>query len=162
MEPGESGGTFGVAVKAAIMRGPRLLILYKTPDEARSGPDPSVMVDLPGGRIAFGESPAEALRREVAEETGLAIEPVAPIQTWHYVKERFQLVGIDYLCECKSGQVVLSAEHDRFAWLTEEETRRLHPQVQQQFAAAYRCARRQAALGCPTTVSSCKESSLIY
>ena len=78
MEPGESGGTFGVAVKAAIMRGPRLLILYKTPDEARSGPDPSVMVDLPGGRIAFGESPAEALRREFAEETGLAIEPVAP------------------------------------------------------------------------------------
>ena len=101
----EAGVTFGVAVKAAIMRGPRLLVLYKTAAEARSDPDPSVRFDLPGGRFAFGESPVDALHREVAEETGLDIEPVAPIQTWHYVKDRFQLVGIDRLsssCACAS------------------------------------------------------------
>ena len=135
MAPGE--GTFGVAVKAAIMRGARLLVLYKTPDEARSGPDPGVRVDLPGGRIEFGESPVAALRREVAEETGLEIEPVAPLHVWHYVKERFQLVGIDYLCECASGEVALSNEHDAFAWLTEEELRRLHPDECRQLAAAF-------------------------
>ena len=123
------------------MRGPRLLVLYKTRDEARSDPDPRITVDLPGGRVAFGESPAAALRREVAEETGFEIEPVAPIQTWHYVKEQFQLVGIDYLCECKSGEVVLSDEHDRFAWLTEEELGKLHPEMRHHFAAIYRHAR---------------------
>lgn len=32
---------------------------------------------LPGGGIDFGESPADAMVREVAEETGLRVEPVA-------------------------------------------------------------------------------------
>ncbi|MDE0449048.1 MAG: NUDIX domain-containing protein [Spirochaetaceae bacterium] len=136
-------GTFGVAVKAAIVRGPRLLVLYKTPDEARSGPDPDVRLDLPGGRIEFGESPAAALRREVAEETWLRIEPVGPLHVWHYVKERFQLVGIDYLCEYRSGEVMLSDEHVGFRWLTEEELRRLHPEERRQFAAAFRCGLRR-------------------
>jgi 8-oxo-dGTP diphosphatase len=134
------GGSFGVAVKAAIVRGSRLLVLYQTREEARSGPDPGIRVDLPGGRVAFGESPSAALRREVAEETGLAVEPGAPIQTWSYVTDQFQLVGIDYLCEYRSGEVVLSDEHERFAWLTEQELQRLHPEVQEQFAAAYRHA----------------------
>jgi 8-oxo-dGTP pyrophosphatase MutT (NUDIX family) len=131
-------GAFGVAVKAAILRGPRLLVLYKSVAEASSGRDPGVRIDLPGGRIEFGESPEAALRREVAEETGLQIEPIAPLQIWHYVKQRLQLVGIDYLCECESGEVVLSDEHDGFGWLTEEELRRLHPEEQQQFGAAFR------------------------
>ena len=138
MAPATGDGAFGVAVKAAIMRGRLLLVLYKTPDEARSGPDPDVRIDLPGGRIEFGESPAAALRREVAEETGLQIEPVGPLHVWHYVKERFQLVGIDYLCEYRSGEVVLSDEHDGFRWLTEEELRRLHPEELRQFIAAFR------------------------
>ena len=131
-------GRFGVAVKAAILRGRRLLILYKSVAEAGSDPDPAVRIDLPGGRIEFGESPVEALRREVAEETGLQIVPLAPLQVWHYVQQRFQLVGIDYLCESHSGDVVLSDEHDAFRWLTEEELRRLHPHERQQFAAAFR------------------------
>ena len=136
-------GRFGVAVKAAILRGGRLLVLYKTVAEGGSGPDPGVRIDLPGGRIEFGESPVEALRREVAEETGLQIEPIAPLQVWHYVKQGFQLVGIDYLCTCDAGEVVLSDEHDRSAWLTEEELRQLHPREQQQFAAAFRTGLRR-------------------
>lgn len=141
---------FGIAVKAAILRGHRLLVLSKSSTGAASDPDPGVRIDLPGGRIQFGESPVEALRREVAEETGLQIEPIAPLQVWHYVQQRFQLVGIDYLCEYKSGEVVLSDEHDTFAWLTEQELRRLHPEEQQQFAAAFR-ARSYAKTGGATT-----------
>ena len=131
-------GTFGVAVKAAIMRGTRLLVLYKAAAEAHSDPDPGGRIDLPGGRMEFGESPVAALRREVAAETGLQVEPIAPLQVWHHVQQRFQLVGIDYLCGYKSGEVALSAEHDAFAWLTEEELRRLHPEELRQFAAVFR------------------------
>ena len=134
------GGSFGVAVKAAIVKAGRLLVLYKTKEEARYDPDPSVRVDLPGGRIRFGESPVVALHREVAEETGLVIEVVAPIETWHYVKDEFQLVGIDFLCEYGSGEVVLSDEHEGFVWLTEEEMSARHPARRGEFAAAYRAA----------------------
>lgn len=123
------------------MNGPRMLVLYKTAKEALCDPDPAVGVDLPGGRVAFGESPIEALGREVAEGTGLAVEVVAPVATWHYVKGRFQLVGIDFLCEYVSGQVVLSDEHERYAWLTEPEMEELHPERQPEFAAAYQRAR---------------------
>lgn len=131
------GGSFGVAVKAAIVNGPRLLVLYKTAEEALGDPDPAVRVDLPGGRVAFGESPVEALHREVAEETGLEIGVVEPVATWHYVHGRFQLVGIDFLCEYVSGEVALSEEHERFAWLTEAEMAELHPERRAEFTAAY-------------------------
>ena len=138
MAPKAPQRRFGVAVKAAILRGRRLLVLYKSAAEASSGPDPDVRIDLPGGRIRFGESPIEALRREVGEETGLEIAPIAPLQVWHYVQPQFQLVGIDYLCEYKSGEVVLSDEHDEFRWLAEEDLRRRHPDLQQQYAVIFR------------------------
>ena len=138
MEQEPARGRFGIAVKAVILHGRRLLVLYKSVAEAGSDPDPAVRIDLPGGRIKFGESPVEALRREVAEETGLQIEPLAPLQVWHYVQQRFQLVGIDYLCASDAREVVLSDEHDGFEWLTEEDLRRLHPEQHQQFAAAFR------------------------
>ena len=123
------------------MDGPRVLVLYKTVEEALGDPDPAVRVDLPGGRVAFGESPVEALHREVVEETGLSVTVIAPIATWHYVHGRFQLVGIDFLCEYVSGEVALSDEHERYAWLTEEEMAERHPERKAEFAAAYACAR---------------------
>lgn len=64
MENEVAKGSFGVAVKAAIVDGSRLLVLYKTTEEALGDPDPAIRVDLPGGRVRFGESPIEALRRE--------------------------------------------------------------------------------------------------
>jgi 8-oxo-dGTP diphosphatase len=135
------GRSFGVAVKAAIMDGPRVLVLYKTAAEALGDPDPAIRVDLPGGRVAFGESPVEALHREVGEETALSVEVIAPIATWHHVHGRFQLVGIDFLCEYVSGEVALSDEHERFAWLTEGEMAERHPERKTEFAAAYACVR---------------------
>ena len=136
--------SFGVAVKAAIIDGSRVLVLYKTAQEALGDPDPAIRVDLPGGRVAFGESPVAALHREVAEETGLSVAVTAPIATWHYVHGRFQLVGIDFLCEYVSGEVSLSDEHERFAWLTEEEMAERHPERKTEFAAVYECARSPA------------------
>lgn len=139
------GGSFGVAVKAAIVDGPRLLVLYKTDGEALGDPDPAVRVDLPGGRVEFGESPVEALHREVAEETALEVDVVGPLATWHSVRGRLQLVGIDYLCEYRSGHVVLGDEHERHAWLTEPELARRHPDLASELAAAYRKARPRGA-----------------
>ncbi len=51
-------GSFGVAVKAAMVDGPRLLVLYKTREEALGDPDPDVRVDLPGEAQLTVESSA--------------------------------------------------------------------------------------------------------
>ena len=50
----------------------------------------------------------------------------------------------DFLCEYVSGEVSLSDEHERFAWLTEEEMAERHPERKTEFAAVYACARSPA------------------
>lgn len=60
-----------LAVSAAIIHEGRVLIVRRARSPANG------LYTLPGGGVEAGETLHEALRREVAEETGLAIEPVA-------------------------------------------------------------------------------------
>jgi len=112
---------FGVAAKALIFKDEHVLILYKSTLEAANDPDPHKRRDLPGGRLTFGESPIEALEREVKEEVNLRIMVVSPVQVWDYVQDNFQLIGIDFLCLWQEGDVQLSEEHDQFEWVSREE-----------------------------------------
>jgi len=118
--------TFGIAAKALIIKGDKLLVLYKSKEEAKEWTDfeaanLEARRDLPGGRLEFGEGPKSALVREVREETGLEVELVKPLDVWHMIKGNFQLVGINYLCRCLAGDVVLSHEHEAHEWLSESE-----------------------------------------
>jgi 8-oxo-dGTP diphosphatase len=61
-------------VSVAIFHDGRFLLV-------RRGREPSMgLYAFPGGRVHDGESDEEAVRRELAEETGLAIESVTPLQ----------------------------------------------------------------------------------
>lgn len=55
-------------VVALVMRGSRLLLV-----EAQGPDDPAPVWMLPGGNVEDGEELLDALRREVAEETGLQV-----------------------------------------------------------------------------------------
>ena len=59
-----------LAVSAAIIRNGQVLVVRRARAPARG------LFTLPGGAVEPGETLAEAVVREVAEETGLAIEPV--------------------------------------------------------------------------------------
>lgn len=112
-------GETRVAVKAAIVDDGRLLILR------RSGASEGV-VDLPGGRVEFGEGPADALRREVVEETGLVVRARRPIDVWDWrPTNHSHVIGITFWCERASGQVRLGHEHSGFEWLSRSEITRL-------------------------------------
>lgn len=60
-----------LAVSAAILRDGKVLVVRRARAPA------SGVFSLPGGVVEAGETLAEAVIREIAEETALAIEPVA-------------------------------------------------------------------------------------
>jgi 8-oxo-dGTP diphosphatase len=59
-----------LAVSAAIFRDDRVLLARRARSPAKG------FYSLPGGRVEFGESLHQALKREVDEETGLEIDIV--------------------------------------------------------------------------------------
>lgn len=76
--------------------------------------------EFPGGKIEDGESPEEALQREIWEEleTRIAIErPVTTVE-WDYPK--FHLTMHCYWCRIESGSLTLK-EHEAARWLACDE-----------------------------------------
>lgn len=137
---------FGVANKGYIFKDNKLLIIYKTAEEAGNDPNPDLRIDQPGGRLEFGENPYDALKREIMEEVALDVEVIQPIDVWTYVKENvsFQLVGINYLCAWKSGKVVLSEEHERYEWLSLDEIKNKMLENELQYVKAFEEWRKYA------------------
>ena len=60
-----------LAVSAAIVRDGKVLVVR------RARPPAHGVYTLPGGVVELGETLVEAVAREIREETGMAIEPVA-------------------------------------------------------------------------------------
>jgi mutator protein MutT len=56
-------------VIGVVLRGGRILIQQRVGDPGMDG-----LWELPGGRVGLGEKHTTALRREIAEETGLEVE----------------------------------------------------------------------------------------
>jgi 8-oxo-dGTP diphosphatase len=60
-----------LAVSAAIVREGKFLVVRRTRAPAHG------LFSLPGGVVELGERLTEAVAREIAEETGMSIEPLA-------------------------------------------------------------------------------------
>lgn len=109
---------FFVAVKALLFNQGKFL-LVKRSDKARGEHH---YWELPGGRMEFGETPENALQRELMEETGLSVNILCPLQTWSFFREEeTQIVGITLLCKAETSAVRLSDEHEAYAWIRFDE-----------------------------------------
>ena len=75
--------------------------------------------EFPGGKIDMGETPKEALVREIKEELDTEVEVVELLQTVEYDYPAFHLSMDCFICNIKSGDLVLK-EHEASAWLTKE------------------------------------------
>ncbi len=69
-----------------------------------------------------GETPQEALRREIREELATEIEVGSYIDTIEYDHPAFHLSMECYACSVVSGKLEL-LEHENAAWLTKETLR---------------------------------------
>ena len=76
--------------------------------------------EFPGGKIEPGESPKDALKREIREELATEIEVGNLLTTVEYDYPKFHLMMHCYLCDIIRGQLSL-LEHEDARWLTKDE-----------------------------------------
>ena len=131
-----------LSVDAAVFDESGRLLLIQRADNATWA--------MPGGAAEVGETPAEAVAREVREETGLEVRPTqllgiydsrrvaSPDPAHHY-----QLV---FRCAAIGGRLVSTSEAMALEYVREEETagRRLHPGHGVRIADAFRIHRGDA------------------
>lgn len=84
---------------------------------------------IPGGIVETGEKLEEAIRREVAEETGLDVDPYSMFEIFERImpdgegKPEYHYVLIDYLCRRMGGDPVAASDVSRVAWVAEQNLR---------------------------------------
>ena len=76
--------------------------------------------EFPGGKIEPGETPEDALKREIREELATEIEVDELLTTVEYDYPKFHLTMHCYLCAIISGDLSL-LEHEDARWLALDE-----------------------------------------
>lgn len=118
-----------VGVKAFIVANGSYLMLRRTlPYEGKT----EVEWEIPGGRIEPSEPTIDALRREIAEETGLELDKVIEVLAAQDIQRVSgkHTVRITYLVTCKDPDKTISLDllgptgHDAYKWMTVDEIKK--------------------------------------
>ena len=110
-----------VAVSAAVFRDGRVLIVRRARSPAAG------LHTLPGGVVELGETLAEAAVREVREETGLEIEPLALVGYREVIardangRVERHFVILPFAARWRAGEITLNAELAEARWLVPAE-----------------------------------------
>jgi len=81
---------------------------------------------IPGGLLEVGEELAEAVRRELREETGLEVEPLEIVAAFDRImregrRVKYHFVIIDYVCHWKRGRLRPGSDAIDARWVRREE-----------------------------------------
>lgn len=115
---------FVVAVAVLIFKGDQLLTLRRSPYKDAS---PLIWESI-SGRLLEEEDPYDAAVREVEEECGLKVSfDPRPVDAYKAKRLGRNMILIVYKANYVSGDVILSSEHDQFAWRTLEEFKAITP-----------------------------------
>jgi 8-oxo-dGTP diphosphatase len=102
----------------------------------RGGPPLQGEWSIPGGMLEVGETLAQGVVRELAEETGLDVSVVELIEVFERIfpappnadgsagdpaRPQYHFVILDYLCEMRGGTLAAGSDALDFAWALEEE-----------------------------------------
>jgi len=115
---------FYLTVKGIVERDGKILVLKRS---ALDDHLPGVW-ETPGGGVDKEESPQEALKREILEETGLVVTIGRPFNVFTFRKDTGEFkVGITFLCKYESGEVKLSEEHPSIVLSSRVSLQNYHP-----------------------------------
>ena len=101
-------------VAALIWDQDKFMICQRPAHKARG-----LLWEFPGGKIEPGETPQQALVREIKEELDTEIEVGDYLETVEYDYPSFHLSMDCFFCTIKMGDLVLR-EHEAAKWLTVE------------------------------------------
>ena len=101
-------------VAAIIVENDKIFVTQRGYGEFKGG------WEFPGGKIEEGETPQQALVREIREELDTEIEVGELVYKVEYDYPKFHLSMDCFLCRIKSGKLVLK-EHEDAKWLKRDE-----------------------------------------
>ena len=98
------------SVEAVILKDDKLLFLRRKNNPVKG------QWWFPGGRIRKGETLAEALYREVKEETGLEVIKSELVNVYSRIFDERHDITIAYICKCKPDKITLNNEHSEYKY----------------------------------------------
>lgn len=101
-------------VAAIIQKGNKLFATQRGYGDFKDG------WEFPGGKIEHGETPQEALKREIKEELNTEIKVGELLDIVEYDYPDFHLIMHCFMCEIVSGELEL-LEHEAAKWLKKDE-----------------------------------------
>jgi len=106
-----------VGVGALIFKGDSILLVERGKQPLKG------YWSIPGGLLEVGEQLAEAVVREVREETGLEVKPVSVVEIFERILRdtkgtaEYHYVLIDYLCKVTGGELKASDDAANVEWV---------------------------------------------
>ena len=106
-----------LGVGAIIFEGATVLLVE------RAGEPLKGWWSIPGGLLETGEKLEDALRREVREETGLAVEILSRFDIFERImrdaegRAEYHYVLVDYICRAAGGELHAGDDVSRVEWV---------------------------------------------